>query len=63
VKLVDSGGDGSHVLFGEKLPGQEGSVKRCVVVMQQPVFCRQSLKRSFRTFFSVTAKCGSSISN
>jgi hypothetical protein len=27
----------SHVVFGQKFPGEKGSVRRCVVVMQQPV--------------------------
>jgi hypothetical protein len=31
------GGDDSHVVFSQKLPDEEGSVRRCVVVMQQPV--------------------------
>jgi hypothetical protein len=30
-------GDDSHVGFGQEFPGEEGSVRRCVVVMQQPV--------------------------
>jgi hypothetical protein len=31
------GGGDSHVVFGQKLPGEKGSVRRCVVMMQQPV--------------------------
>jgi hypothetical protein len=27
----------TYVAFGKKLPGEKGSVKRCIVVMQQPV--------------------------
>jgi hypothetical protein len=30
-------GDDSHTLFRQKSPGGKGSVRRCVVVMQQPV--------------------------
>jgi hypothetical protein len=30
-------GDDSHVVFGQKFPGEKGSKRRCVVVMQQPV--------------------------
>jgi hypothetical protein len=30
-------GDGILVVFGKKFPGEKGSVRRCVVVMQQPV--------------------------
>jgi hypothetical protein len=29
--------DESHVVFGQKFPGGKGSVRRCVVLMQQPV--------------------------
>jgi hypothetical protein len=31
------GGGNSHVVFGKKFPGQKGSVRRCVVMMQEPV--------------------------
>jgi hypothetical protein len=27
----------SHVVFGQKFPGENGSVRWCVVIMQQPV--------------------------
>jgi hypothetical protein len=30
-------GDDSHVVFRQKFPGEKGSVRRCIVVMQQPV--------------------------
>jgi hypothetical protein len=30
-------GDNSHVVFGKTFPGGKGSVRRCVVVMQQPI--------------------------
>jgi hypothetical protein len=30
-------GNDSHFVFGQKFPGEKGSVIRCVVVMQQPV--------------------------
>jgi hypothetical protein len=26
------------LFFGQKFPGEKGSVRRCVVVMQQPIF-------------------------
>jgi hypothetical protein len=29
--------DDSHVVLGKKFPGEKGSVRRCVVMMQQPV--------------------------
>jgi hypothetical protein len=34
-------GDGSHVVFGKKLPGEKGSVRWCFVLIQQPVLCSQ----------------------
>jgi hypothetical protein len=31
-------GDDNYVIFGKKkIPGEKGSVRRCVVMMQQPV--------------------------
>jgi hypothetical protein len=30
-------GNNSHVVFGQEFPGEKGSVRLCVVVMQQPV--------------------------
>jgi hypothetical protein len=30
-------GDDSHVVFGQKFPGKKGSVRWCIVMMQQPV--------------------------
>jgi hypothetical protein len=29
-------GDDSHVVFGKKFPGEEGSVRLCIAMMQQP---------------------------
>jgi hypothetical protein len=37
VRRVGWAGDDSHVVFGQKFPGEKGSVRRCVVVMQQSV--------------------------
>jgi hypothetical protein len=31
------GGDEGHVVFGKKFLGENGSVRRCVVAIQQPV--------------------------
>jgi hypothetical protein len=41
VKLRQLGwvGDNSHVVFGQQFPGEKGSVKWCIFVMQQPVLC------------------------
>jgi hypothetical protein len=33
-RKVEWVGDDSHVGFGEKFPGEKGSVRRCVIVMQ-----------------------------
>jgi hypothetical protein len=30
-------GEGSHVVFGKKFPGEKGGMRQCTVVMQQPV--------------------------
>jgi hypothetical protein len=30
-------GDDSHTVFGQKFPGEKGSVRLCVVMMKQPV--------------------------
>jgi hypothetical protein len=43
-------GDDSHVVFGQKFPGEKGSVRRCLVMMQQPVLCRQSSGQSLHIF-------------
>jgi hypothetical protein len=39
-------GEDSHVVFGQKLPGEKGSVRRCVLMMQQPT----AIGRSLHTF-------------
>jgi hypothetical protein len=31
------GGDDSHVVFGQKFPGEKGSVRWYIVMLQQPV--------------------------
>jgi hypothetical protein len=36
-RKVELMGDDSHFDFGKKFPGEKGSVRQCVVVMQQPV--------------------------
>jgi hypothetical protein len=37
------GGDDSHIVLGQEFPGDEENVRRCIVVMQQPVLLSQSL--------------------
>jgi hypothetical protein len=32
--------NGSHVVFGQKFMVKKGGLRQCIVVMQQPVFCR-----------------------
>jgi hypothetical protein len=44
------GGDDSRVVFGQKYPGEEGNVRRCVVVMLQPVLLLPKFWRSLHTF-------------
>jgi hypothetical protein len=41
-------GDENHVAFGQKFPGKRGSVRRRIVVVQQPVLL--SPKQSLCTF-------------
>jgi hypothetical protein len=36
-------GDDSHFDFGQKFPGEKGSVRQCVVMMQQPVLLSPKL--------------------
>jgi hypothetical protein len=42
--------DDSHVVFGQKFPGERGSVKGYVDVMQQPILLSPKLGPKFRTF-------------
>jgi hypothetical protein len=44
-------GDDSHVVFGNKFPGNKGSVRRCDIMMQQPVLLSSKFGGwSLRTF-------------
>jgi hypothetical protein len=36
-KIPGEKGSVSHVVFGQKIPGEKGSVRQCIVVMQQLV--------------------------
>jgi hypothetical protein len=36
-RKVEWVGNKSHVVFGEKFPGEKGGVRWCVIVMQQAV--------------------------
>jgi hypothetical protein len=39
--------DGSHVVFGQKFPGEKGSVSRCFVLMQQTVLWSSKFGANF----------------
>jgi hypothetical protein len=44
-------GDGSHVVFGQKLPGEKGSLRKCIVVKQHPDLLSPKFgAKSSRTF-------------
>jgi hypothetical protein len=50
-------GDASHLTFGHKLPGEEGSMIRCVVVMQQRLlFVAKVQDEVFAHFQALTVK-------
>jgi hypothetical protein len=51
--------DDTHVGFGQKFPGEKGSVRWCIVVMQQPVFSAKIRGKVFSHFYTVTVKCHS----
>jgi hypothetical protein len=42
--------DKSHIVFGQKFPGKKGSVRRCIVVMQQPVLLSPKFGTKSSTF-------------
>jgi hypothetical protein len=55
--------DYSHVVFGKKFPGEKGSVKRCVVVIQQQVLLSPKFGAKSSHIFTqsptnVTVECG-----
>jgi hypothetical protein len=49
-------GDDGHVVLGQKLPGENGRVRRCVVVCNSQFFCRKSSLRRFRSFSRCSRK-------
>jgi hypothetical protein len=49
-------GDDSHVVFGQKFPGEKESARRCVVVKQQSVVLSPK-------FYAVAVKRHSSMRN
>jgi hypothetical protein len=55
-------GDNSHVVFGQKFPGEKGSVGRCVVMMQQPILLpskSSNISRSHRKKITVVCRIDS----
>jgi hypothetical protein len=55
-------GDDSRVVFDKKFPGEKGSVRPCVVVMQQPVLMSPKLgAKSSHIFMQSGVKCQSSM--
>jgi hypothetical protein len=64
VKQVGWVGEDSHVAFGKKFSGEKGNVRRCVVVMQQPVPLSPKFGAKFSHIFTqsplnVRVVCGS----
>jgi hypothetical protein len=49
-RKVGWAGDDSHVVFGTEFSSEKGSVRRCAVVMQQPVLLSPKFKGSLRSF-------------
>jgi hypothetical protein len=57
-------GDDSHVVFSQKFLGEKGSVRWCVVMMQQPVLLSPKFMDGvFAHFNAVTVKYHSSMWN
>jgi hypothetical protein len=55
--------DDTHVIFGQKFPGEKGSVRRCVVVMQQLVLLSPKFGAKSAHFQALAVKCHSSMQN
>jgi hypothetical protein len=51
------------LFFGEKFPGEKGSVRQCVVMMQQPVLLSPNSGVVFTHFHTVDIKHHSSTQN
>jgi hypothetical protein len=50
------GGDDNHVAFGKEFHGGKGSVRRCVVAMQQPVVVLPKFRSESCTFSLIRHK-------
>jgi hypothetical protein len=50
----------SHVLFGKEFPGEKGSVRRCIVMMQQPVVFGAKFRGEVLAYFHAVAVKGPS---
>jgi hypothetical protein len=62
-RKVDSVGNDTYIVFGKKFPGENGSVRLCVVMMQQPVLPLPKFGAKSSHIFTdmalnVTAVCG-----
>jgi hypothetical protein len=59
------GGDDSHVVFGQKFPGEKGNVRwcSCAVVMATASFVTKARGEVFAHFHAVTLKYHSSMWN
>jgi hypothetical protein len=53
----------SHVVFGKKFPGEKGSVKQCIVMMQQSVSFVAKVRWEVVAHFYVAANRHSSVRN
>jgi hypothetical protein len=49
------GENDSHVVYGRKYPGEKGSVRRCVVVMQQSVPLLPKFRAKYFAYFHAVA--------
>jgi hypothetical protein len=56
-------GDDSHVVFGRGFRAEKGSVRRCVVAMQQPDFVAKVRGEVFAHFHKVAVKSHGSMRN
>jgi hypothetical protein len=63
VRGVGWVGDNSHVVFGQKFPGEKGSVRWCIVVVQQPLVLSPKFRAKSAHFHTVAVKRHSSMRN
>jgi hypothetical protein len=56
-------GDEGHVVLGQKFACEKGSVRRCIVMIQQPVLLSPKFGAVFTHFHAIAIKLYSSIWN